>query len=295
MQFTIEKKNKEIYENYISQTYDITKPERKLMRIYLLFHFMPGDPTSSRLHRRDGKMHVLMTSPANTHAQEIFFEVTKKSDLYSLGIASHMLSDTVSHQNFVGNFDEVNAFKGLWEKLTPNIGHADAGYRPDIPNLIWEDPRLVQKNSLINNTERVIFAANKLYTNFLDLTMAENNWSALKKKINQVFKKQIAEKQMRQYKKQRQERINLIKELLKEYDADSDYDQYSWFEQAVDQDVRFLDDKKVKIDPVKDKFSFNKDYENTHWYKFQEAVKDYQKISTYKLQPILNQLEIREW
>ncbi len=294
-QFQIETPEGEIYENYISQTYDITKPEKKLMRIYLLFHFMPGDVTSSRLHRRDGKMHVLMTSPANSHAQEIFFEMTKKDNPYALGIAAHMYSDTVSHQNFVGTFDEINALKGLWERLTPNIGHADAGYKPDIPNLIWEDPRLVPKNSLINNAERVSYAANKLYTNFLDLTMAENNWGEVKQKVSALFKKSITEKQIRQYPGQKEKRILLIRELLAEHNADSEYDQYKWFRDAIDQDVKFLDDRKIKFDPIKDKFTFKKNFMNSNWYKFQEAIKDYQKISTFKLRPILEQLEIREW
>ncbi|MBE9546622.1 MAG: hypothetical protein IMF10_03880 [Proteobacteria bacterium] len=36
------------YEVYISQTMNILKPKRKLMRIYPVFHFLPGDPGSRK-------------------------------------------------------------------------------------------------------------------------------------------------------------------------------------------------------------------------------------------------------
>ena len=37
------------YEVYISQTMDILKPKRELMRIYPIFHFLPGDPLAPPL------------------------------------------------------------------------------------------------------------------------------------------------------------------------------------------------------------------------------------------------------
>ena len=163
--FQIHTPENEIFENYISQTHDILKPKNELLRIYLLFHFLPGDPNSSKVRRKDGKMHLLITSPASIHAAEIFYDSSHNSNLYSVGIAAHMMADTFSHQNFLGTFDEMNAMKGVKEKLIPNIGHADAGYKPDIPNLIWNDPRLVKFNEVINNTDRLILAAKKLYGN----------------------------------------------------------------------------------------------------------------------------------
>ncbi|MCK4956284.1 MAG: hypothetical protein KAS49_01520, partial [Candidatus Cloacimonetes bacterium] len=165
--FEIDTPAGEKYHNFISQTKNILKPKRELMRIYLLFHFLPGTPTGYKTKRRDGKMHMLMTTPISTHANEIFYESTRSADLHILGIATHMLADTISHQNFVGTFDEINSFNGVWETLTPNIGHADAGLKPDIPNLIWHDPRLIEDNATINNTERVLSAAKIIYNNFI--------------------------------------------------------------------------------------------------------------------------------
>jgi len=205
--FKIHTPEKEIYENYISQTYNILKPKNQLLRIYLLFHFLPGDPTSSKVRRRDGKMHLLITSPASIHAEEIFYDSSQYSNLYNMGIASHMMADTFSHQNFLGTFDEINAMKGVSEKLSPNIGHADAGYKPDIPNLIWTDPRLVKTNEVINNTDRLLLAAKKLYSNFLIMTSAENNWMSVKKNLVAILNDSIDESNIKLYAKQKKKRI----------------------------------------------------------------------------------------
>ncbi|MDO9578413.1 MAG: hypothetical protein Q7J16_11055 [Candidatus Cloacimonadales bacterium] len=293
--YSIEKPDGTIYENYISQTYDITKPVAKLMRIYLLFHFLPGDPTSYKARRRDGKMHVLMTTPASHHAQGIFFEATKSENLYLLGIASHMLSDSVSHQNFVGTFDEVNAIKGLWQKLTPNIGHADAGYKPDIPNLLWEDPRLISEFAHIDNRERVILAAQKLYSDYVMITSNPNKWSAVKETVIDIIGDPLEEKDISRYKDQKEARIGKIRGILKEFDADEEYDPHSWFHQAVDVDVKLFNDEKFKYDPIKDKMKFKEKYEFSDWFRFQQAVRDYQRTASLKLEPILTQLEIKEW
>jgi hypothetical protein len=62
----------EAYENYISQTMNILKPKRKLMRIYPVFHFVPGEPMDERALRCDGKMHLLNTTPDNEIVKKIW-------------------------------------------------------------------------------------------------------------------------------------------------------------------------------------------------------------------------------
>lgn len=283
------------YENYITQTKNITRPRKQLMRIYLLFHFMPGNPTSPKTRRKDGKMHLLNTTSSSTHAQEIFYDATKSENLYSLGIATHMLADTISHQNFIGNFDEMNAMKGVWETLSPNIGHADAGYKPDIPNLVWHDPRLIEENATIDNTERVLLASNKLYKNFLMFTASPTNWTEVKANITDILKDKIDERHLSSYKKQMKERIVKYQELISNHNANAEYDPYSWFSKAILEDIKFLDDKKVKFDPIKDKLSFKENYKQTNWYRFQEAAKNFQKRAADKMAPIFSQIEIKEW
>ncbi len=64
-----DRQSKQVYSNYISQTMDIFKPGKTLMRIYSVFHFMPGDPMAESARRSDGKMHILNTTPDNEIAK----------------------------------------------------------------------------------------------------------------------------------------------------------------------------------------------------------------------------------
>ncbi len=279
----------DIYQNFISQTPDITNPEKKLIRIHLLYHYLPGTPTSTKVSRKDGKMHLLMTTPASNYAQEIFFETTKSEDLYSLGIASHMLADTFSHQNFVGTFDEINSMTGVWESSKNHLGHADAQFKPDIPNLIWHDPRLIEENATIDNTERILLAANKLYSNFLLITMMEEGyWSKVKKNLTDIIKPTITEPELAAEKEQRKERINKYNELFAEFNAEDEYNPMKWLDDTIEEDI-FLKNKKIKPETG---LTFKKDFEKSNWYKFQEALKFYEKISIGKLNPLFAQMEL---
>ena len=114
------------YENYISQTMNILKPKRKLMRIYPVFHFVPGEPDLPAARRTDGKMHILNTTPNGGMAGEWLDEalkVTSETRLYRIGIATHAYADTWAHQNFVGWYDHFN---NIALDPKPDIGHADA-------------------------------------------------------------------------------------------------------------------------------------------------------------------------
>jgi hypothetical protein len=293
IRFKVQKPSKEFFENYITQTKNILKPSKQLLRIYLMYHFLPGDSNSPKVRRRDGKMHLLITSPASIHADQLFYDSSQNSNLYIVGIAAHMMADTFSHQNFIGTFDEINAMQGVAETLIPNVGHADAGYKPDIPNLVWTDPRLIKNNEEVKNFDRLLLAAKKIYSNFLIITSAENNWMKVKKNLVNIFSEQLPETEIKQYPKQMKLRIEQYKEILGEFDNNNDYNPNNWFDAAINQDVNFLDDKKYKYDPIKDKFTFKKNYENSNWYKFQEAVKQYQRHATIKLRPIFEQLEIK--
>ena len=86
------RKNNEVYSNYISQTMDITKPKMELMRIYPVFHYVPGNPNDASARRKDGKMHILNTTPDNDISRNMLSSAFKSSQdvrLYRIGIATH--------------------------------------------------------------------------------------------------------------------------------------------------------------------------------------------------------------
>ncbi|MFO7895619.1 MAG: DUF6765 family protein [Candidatus Cloacimonadales bacterium] len=293
--FEIATPHGETYKNFITQTPNILEPELKLMRKYLLFHYLPGVPTGYKTKRKDGKMHMLITTPVSTHANEIFYESTRSADLHILGIATHMLADSISHQNFVGTYDEINSMNGVWETLIPQVGHAAAGHKPDIPNLIWHDSRLIEDNATIDNRERVLLAAKRIYSNFLIITSLEKKWSKIKANLNPIIDDSIDETQLELYPEQKAERIKKIRELLAEFEADSEYEKNKWLNEAIKEDTKFLENEDFCYDSSKDQLSFQTDFEKSNWFKFQENVKTYQRIAIDKLSPILDELELREW
>jgi hypothetical protein len=236
-----------------------------------------------------------MTTPGNTLAQDVFYSVNQNDNLYSLGIASHMLADTFSHQNFIGYFDEINSVNGVWQTSTPTIGHAQAGNKPDIPNLIWYDPRLIQENERVDNTERILLAAKKLYSNYLFITSMSNKWNMVKKSLEKILAKTINETEIKDEILQRDLRIKQYKKLIEDLDADADYDPNFWLNTAIVKKVEYLANKSSAKYEENEILQAKANFERSHWFKFQEALKDYQRIATKKLEPLLEQLEMKEW
>ncbi len=135
--FEINKDDAHYYKNYISQTINILKP--KLLQIYPFFHFIPGNYDDLHARRKDGKMHLLNTTPNSSNAHAIF----------------------------------DNAMKGVLEKALPDIRHADAKHSPDLPGLIWKDERLISAHSRVNNRQRFLEAANQLFHKLCDLAQPD--------------------------------------------------------------------------------------------------------------------------
>jgi hypothetical protein len=67
------------------------------MRIYTVFHFVPGDPLSGTAFRGDGKMHWLNTTPDSKLANkwiDAAFKASSDRRLFRIGIATHAYADT---------------------------------------------------------------------------------------------------------------------------------------------------------------------------------------------------------
>ncbi len=242
------------YKNYISQTMDITKPKNELIRIYPCFHFLPGDPDSSLAKRNDGVMHILNTTPNSKNAKEIMDEALATKNLYRIGICTHCYVDTWAHQNFVGYKHSFCKMTGLMEKAIPNIGHADAKHQPDIPNLNWEDKRLISANQEVHNINRFIEAAKNVFTKYCNYNEQESNgqWDQLNEKLVEAMGKTTDKKRISAYKS--------IVPFIPEYSVSR------WFDEAIKTKGVF-----------RKKYYKSLNFEETHWYKFQKAVKAHQK------------------
>jgi len=263
------------YCNEISQTMDIKKPRSERIHIYPLFHFVPGDPHADSAKRCDGKTHPLNTTPNSAKANimidaALSGEITGSDDkqlLHTIGIATHAYVDTWAHQNFIGIEDDFNQ---IGRDPKPNIGHADAGYSPDIPCLIWEDERLI--NPLIDNRERFIEAGMALFGKYLQFN--EHRKIAARCTVAQMegelvdllgYSSKASSMELNRF--NRYGRYKQKIRFLEEFDPDK------WWHQAVRHESSSYFWKVPK--------------EQTQWFLFQEAVKKHASFTLELIKPEL--------
>jgi len=271
--YSIDQDGPNAYSNYISQTMNILKPQKELMRIYPVFHFMPGtldEIAGDSARRRDGKLHLMNVIPDNMDSKKCLSAAFDSQNLYRVGIATHMYADTFAHQNFVGFEDGFNDMKGLLESLIPSIGHADAKHQPDLPALIWEDERLVPSHTEIDNKKRFLEAASCLFDFYSSYLKISQNKESVIKEIDEAIG---------DYGGTEEDRIERYKALIgTDY---QEYDKKSWFNDAVvlvSKDIPYTGDGDT-VPRSEAQLAWNENFKETHWLKFQEAVKTHQRYA----------------
>lgn len=286
------------YVNFVSQTMNILQPKNELMRIYPIFHFVPGDPGALSARRRDGKMHLFNTTPNSEFANELLkdaFTAPEELRLYRIGIATHAFVDTWAHQNFTGWHEHFNAL-GL--NVVPNIGHADAKHHPDWVGHRWADDRLVDGD--INNNHRFLSAASELFNHYCDYLVAQGRypagsrppWDPLQQKLVAIMGTAVGGD--KNYYQER--RIGRYLELAPWLGPG--FSEAIWFDEAIETEVRGLRDSK---DSITSPFFVFKDHyywrdgrtkERTNWYRFQTAVKAHERYALELLSPRFKQIGI---
>jgi hypothetical protein len=189
------------------------------------------------------------------------YKAKDKSCLYRIGIAAHCYADTWAHQNFVGWFDDMN---GIPDIPLPNIGHFDAKHNPDLVRHTWKDSRLV--NDDINNNERFITAAQRLYEHFCSFNSQVSNqaprgtWDQLYVFLTSIWNDESLDMDARidGYRKH--------SKVLKNYD-DRVWEAGAFVRKNVQSPSDDWLEKCVWRTDVKKA--------NTDWFKFQEAVKSH--------------------
>ena len=277
------------YNNYISQTMDITKPQEERLRIYPIFHFMPGTSKEiwqSSPDRKDGKFHLLNTVSNNQNAAALLNDALLSENSFRIGIATHMFADTFAHQNYVGFKDEFNAMKGFLQGLLPNIGHADAKHNPDIPNLIWKDTRLTSKYHLRKNKEIFLTATGCIFDQYCSVLKpagADATKASLLADIGTAIGNEV-ENDMNKLRSQRHGRY---KELLK--DSFIEYNEDDWFDEAVRYE---RDPLTIGTSNIKTLYFWKAGYRESDWYFFQEALKEHQKKALAVLASTFDRMEV---
>lgn len=266
------------YENLISQTTDITKPQEERLSIYPVFHFCPGTPKETHRQsssRTDGRYHPLNTIQNNDNARRMLSEAVRSGNLYRIGIAAHTYADTFCHRDFVGCKDNFNwiriegLIKGLLDDILPCIGHALALLQPDIPALVWEDTRLASQNAERRNKVQVLSAAGELFDCFCTMTKP-NNTKSIKRRLLGDLGEAIGEDTERDSGDLAYARIKNYKTLLGV--GYVKYNETNWFDEAVRHET---DPRTIGTSDIKYNYYWKGDYRNSNWYMFQEAVKEH--------------------
>ena len=306
--------NSQYYRNYISQTINILKPQTKLFRIYLLFHYVPGSIFEED-HRKDGKLHYLNVTPDSKNSREMLHAAFETENLYRIGIALHAYSDAWAHQNFTGYFDEFNVIKkpierpwALFRFLGLPIGHANAGYRPDRVNKKWKDIRLVNPDR--DNNDIFLQAISRIFEELYKYNHpAYINSSFYTEKDNLLDDLSYAMKG-----EDKNKRIESYKKLStkKEYGNEMmrEYDKNEWMNKATKENLQsfyFLGGHEVlkffKVF-ISSNISFltkynwknSENYKETCWFKFQQAVKEHQQTAAKILKKTkISELELDNW
>lgn len=282
------------YESHVSQTMNILLPRSDIMKIYPLFHFIPGDQDKAE-PRFDKKTHPLLTTKDSSYANSIMQRSLQSAisrytpgntiGLHLLGITTHSFVDTWAHQNFIGWFDDMNA---IGSNIYPNVGHADGLHHPDWVSHRWNDDRL--KYSEIDNISRFLSAAKKAYLYFLlfqqtvqKIAPPTDRWNELEVLLKDIFGGTYSGDQEKGS-------DNRIEQYKKASSGLTGYDEHDWLDDAVDQDRVF---NSLKND-FEQKYVWKKSSpkETTNWFKFQEAINEHISIATDVLKPVFAQARI---
>ena len=258
----------------LTQAVDIKALDLKIQfYVFMPFHFLPGDYKQVGIN---GVSNPYCTTRNSTTANKLVDDALASKDPYRIGIALHTYADTWSHERFT-------AFEEKWNKvldwykdfksLAPNIGHADVWHSPDQICKTWRDHRF-NEGSIINR-EKVLQAAENIYKKLMKKGKG-TPWNDIKDSVKNIIylDSSIDVSDEKKVYDERKERIEkLIGEPL-------DYEKDKWVSQVIEFDLseakdslasergQSLDDKPAPIN-----IRLKRDFENSHWYRFQVAAK----------------------
>ncbi len=183
-------------------------------------------------------------------------------------------------------------------------------HRPDIPNLIWDDPRLLGKNQVVNNKKRFLDAAKKMFRGYANHNNVENiaeRWGEMKGELEEAIGKCCSD--VDECRKEQSRRLKAYKKIYPEV---PEYGKTEWQEGAlipkgkgvlsVCDDVWqfFRKGSEVRWRAIAKpaslvevywpkrcriyKFRARGKLQKSHWYRFQEAVKTHQNNAINLLQ-----------
>ena len=177
-------------------------------RVHIPFHFIPPKP----FRPEERETFSFATEPGSPFAQLLLdqaaSEDNRKRRLCRLGIALHTYADTWAHQRFSGrqNRDENDvenihvydresdkydhlSFENVIFDILPQIGHAEAGYFPDLAYQKWKYDSRQSPDVERDNIEEFLKAAETIYDQLRKMTPTDPilQWEDLEQKVRKLF------------------------------------------------------------------------------------------------------------
>ncbi len=180
-------------------------------RVYLPFHFIPTE----RFQRGKPKKFSFVTQANSSFANWLLDKSCKEENdklrLCRMGVALHSYADTWAHQGFSGRLNKTEnnigtiqvqqQNNGEYEKISPfeqmvldglpALGHAEAGYYPDLSNLKWSYKRQPKRVVKRNNVEDRMLASKAIYEYLCSVPNDKSdyicNWDDIKEKLKRCF------------------------------------------------------------------------------------------------------------
>ena len=189
-------------------------------RVYIPFHFVPPQPFSPK----ESGVFSFVTKPAvdeQNGSEKSFAELlldeaasesrrNHKRRLCRIGIALHTYADTWAHQGFSGrhsreenDVENIHVFNRAtgkyrhlkWENLLldalPQIGHAEAGFFPDLAFHKWKHDSRQSPDIERDNVEQFLKAAQAIYDVLLPMKKSRPDdpipWETIAPDIRQLF------------------------------------------------------------------------------------------------------------
>jgi hypothetical protein len=128
--------------------------------VWIPFHFFPAGSRTAP-GRVDGEYNRLDVQPNSDRVKQMLVGALKSRNLYRVGVALHTYADSWAHQNFSGRNEAWNRLDK--RSALPPIGHAQAKRDPDGFDSTWKDPRLRPPHNQVDNRERFLAAAGRIY------------------------------------------------------------------------------------------------------------------------------------
>lgn len=265
----------------------ITKPSAKRLKIYPLFHFIPGgEEAKDKCCFTCGDSSCFATVANSDNAQKLLKNALATMDLCQIGIAVHAFADTWAHQNFLGLNDKLNAQRGLAAKIIPNIGHADFFHEPDTIHNRWADRRLKKELAQIDNDDRFLAAAEEIFVHLYRFKHPDQNEQQAHTRYGRLkLEDRLRDAMDESYLLGGSEkaRITAYKGICGELNLKKyQYDPNAWRYSAVI--------KKPLESDLFDRYWANQTFLDSDWYKFQEAAKAYREFALDFLHPVFEQL-----